>query len=944
MNKKIKLLIALTLSSILGITTFVCANNKLLNIRFSAEDKPATMSCNYYFNNPTYLSLYELNYRKLNNGDVNNKTTWGTVTCNYRSGSKYYSIIQSTDQYGNVSSTALYDIGENNQHPVGSVVTVTGTMVLYNGMSQMSNCTITKDYDENPYKVQSFEIDRLPDNDDSDFYEYRYMGTRKVTISGVTLGAPVSDRQSTAALPNGETMLLFYNSISNKTAINERVNALSTSGATVDVTGYLSYYEKGNNHVFEIALRDPDDLKEVSEPVEVETITATTNKEFAYNSEVKISDFTVTGYFDDDSHKEVSGATLVDVVDTTEIGYVTANISYTYNDKTVYTSCEIYVENTISSISVYDPVVHYTYDEQFIMPTVYGYDYYGEHDITDEANHGEFISYYDHDGTMEIYITNSMGQLVTTTYEYYVSDVINLYLENNQTTFELNEPYDNPTFIANFAKDSSLDMDVSSRVTIDGFDSSTVGEKIITYSLGNCSNTYTINVVNSQQLTYIEVINPVTEYIVGDDFNYPEVIAHYSNGTSKDVSDEATFSGYNLLSAGVYEVVVTYESESTIYNITVTQSSLSHICLDSSYSMGIGSYNTGNYGYKNIYEYYRAVRSSGNLMQLIPLIEKYTSVLPGALYNTTAIKDIDQISIRYKTSTSYGSNSPKIYYGETSYDDGYLSLDYSTSYKTVEFNLSSTDINYFKITCGDTSLTINSVDIYYSGNNTSHGSNFITVGANDGQSRLTPTEFTGDEYIDGVSYVDVPTNFSGTSTKRYTYYSYDYINEHQELKSVAALTDPVDVCNYFLAFGCAPANYGVNGDTYAFKDGKYLPSKTEAKDLFDDDARCVSTMYTRTNGYANAVPYFGSPKYYEFDIDTNGLYSVTDRQVGRVVIWTTGFTGSDYGNGSQVVCDYTDDHYATFAEYNNYGAFLPRFNAERKISGSIWSNPVTYSL
>lgn len=943
MNKKIKLLIALTLSSILGITTFVCANNELLNIRFSAEDKPATMSCNYYFNNPTYLSLYELNYRKLNNGDVNNKTTWGTVTCNYRSGSRYYSIIQSTDQYGNVSSTALYDIGENNQHPVGSVVTVTGTMVLYNGMSQMSNCTITKDYDENPYKVQSFEIDRLPDNDESDFYEYRYMGTRKVTISGVTLGTPVSSRQSTATLPNGETMLLFYNSLSNQTAINERVDALSTSGATVDVTGYLSYYEKGNNHVFEIALRDPDDLKEVSEPVEVETITATTNKEFAYNSEVKISDFTVTGYFDDDSHKEVSGATLVDVVDTTEIGYVTANISYTYNDKTVYTSCEIYVENTISSISVYDPVVHYTYDEQFIMPTVYGYDYYGEHDITDEANHGEFISYYDHDGTMEIYITNSMGQLVMTTYEYYVSDVINLYPENNQTTFELNEPYDNPTFIANFAKDSSLDVDVSNRVTIDGFDSSTVGEKIITYSLGNCSNTYTINVVNSQQLTYIEVINPVTEYIVGDDFNYPEVIAYYSNGTSKDVSDEATFSGYNLLSAGVYEVVVTYESESTTYDITVTQSSLSHICLDSSYSMGIGGYNTGNYGYKNIYEYYRAVNSSNNLMKLIPLQETFNSVLGGALYNTSAIKDIDSIAIRYKTNYSSGTNTPKIYYGENNYDDGYVSLDYSTSYKSVEFNLSSVDINYFKIDCGDTELTINSVDIYYSDSSTSHGSTFNYKDANSGQVRLTPTTFSG-ELKNGKSYVDVPTNLSGTTTKRYTYYSYDYISEHPELKSLAAMTDAVDVCNYFQAFKCAPANYGVKSGSIVLDDDKYLPSISDVSNLFGDDARVIQE-FSRTNGYAQSVPYYGyKPRYFEFDIDTNGLYSVNNRQVGRIVAWYTGFTGSDYGNGSQVVCDYTDDHYATFAEYNNYGAFLPRFNAERKISGSIWSNPVTYSL
>ena len=160
--------------------------------------------------------------------------------------------------------------------------------------------------------------------------------------------------------------------------------------------------------------------------------------------------------------------------------------------------------------------------------------------------------------------------------------------------------------------------------------------------------------------------------------------------------------------------------------------------------------------------------------------------------------------------------------------------------------------------------------------------------------------------------------------------------------SNATITSPVDVCNYFEAFGCAPANYG-SKSSFSLKDGKTLPSVSEVDELFGSDARTIS-KYSRTTGYATSVPYYGSiPTYYELDIDTNGYYRTSSRQSGRIVAWATGFEGSDYGYGSQVVCTYTDDHYATFKEYNNYGGFLSRFNVERLISGSIRGNPTTLS-
>ena len=65
------------------------------------------------------------------------------------------------------------------------------------------------------------------------------------------------------------------------------------------------------------------------------------------------------------------------------------------------------------------------------------------------------------------------------------------------------------------------------------------------------------------------------------------------------------------------------------------------------------------------------------------------------------------------------------------------------------------------------------------------------------------------------------------------------------------------------------------------------------------------------------------------------------RGVGRVVAWIYGINNSAYGNGSYAVCDFTDDHYATFQEFNNLGEFLPKFDAEQKITGKKWSAPNT---
>lgn len=67
--------------------------------------------------------------------------------------------------------------------------------------------------------------------------------------------------------------------------------------------------------------------------------------------------------------------------------------------------------------------------------------------------------------------------------------------------------------------------------------------------------------------------NYKTEFNVGDDFSFGgTVTATYSDDSTEDVTSDATFTGYDLSTAGNQTVTVTYEEKITTYGITVTSS------------------------------------------------------------------------------------------------------------------------------------------------------------------------------------------------------------------------------------------------------------------------------------------------------------------------------------------------------------------------------------
>lgn len=389
---------------------------------------------------------------------------------------------------------------------------------------------------------------------------------------------------------------------------------------------------------------------------------------------------------------------------------------------------------------------------------------------------------------------------------------------------------------------------------------------------------------------------------------------HLFNGTSSSASSSLGETSSSLLSSSESSPGISSESSkgdsvasssfssetssSEISSSSVDFDQLNTMILDSSSISGKFTYSTGNWGtfYASAVDfgYYRANKSSGELLNLVG----YSSItgvegLRSSCYNINPIYGIEKMEITYYTDSlgdggfvSYGADWTKAF-TET--------IEPSVNSRTLEVYCRGA--NYFSIESDTVDLHVEEVKIYYSG-----------------------------EY----RAIRNPDLGSGDDQVRINIEGYD-----QELISgISTVTLPADVANYFIAFGTYPANY-VAKNQYR-----------TAYSIFGDQTRCVSS-YSRTDGYATAVPYqpdsYGSPLYYECDIALDDTYSSSSRGVGRLVVWFYGFSpdkGAVSYNDSPVAV-YTDDHYATFREYLNCGVFGPNFDAEMTKTMTRWSSPYT---
>ena len=409
-----------------------------------------------------------------------------------------------------------------------------------------------------------------------------------------------------------------------------------------------------------------------------------------------------------------------------------------------------------------------------------------------------------------------------------------------------------------------------------------------------------------------------------------------STSTGEDVSSDDSTS----VDDSSYEIITSENYQPPISSSFPSEEATSYKVIDNTYSSVFSfRYTTGNYSNQydafdysvNIldidFQYYRAVKApDGYLIKMLDLDAALTfsNQLGGALMNVSEINHLANIEITYYNESSSTSGGYVRFGKNLTCPYGY-ELTYSESDITLSFNIPES--KYFRIETNGANLIIKSIKLGIAqGNVVDDGYGYYTKQ----EYRINPIKFSG-ELQSGVSFVDVPTSISVNKnsstyivneTKRLTYYDYDYVTTNNLEPSEVSIIDPLEVALYYVAFNKAPVNYNESGSSN--------------HSYFGDYARRISSEYSRTDGYVNALSGITpTDGYIELDIGVNGNYSISGggRGVGRIVVFYSGSASLGYDNSPLLV--YTDDHYATFREFLGYDFSLP-FDAQNQRTGNTY--------
>ena len=411
-----------------------------------------------------------------------------------------------------------------------------------------------------------------------------------------------------------------------------------------------------------------------------------------------------------------------------------------------------------------------------------------------------------------------------------------------------------------------------------------------------------------------------------------------STGVSTSSGEDVSSDDSTSVDDSSYEIITSENYQPPISSSFPSEEATSYKVIDNTYSSVFSfRYTTGNYSNQydafdysvNIldidFQYYRAVKApDGYLIKMLDLDAALTfsNQLGGALMNVSEINHLANIEITYYNESSSTSGGYVRFGKNLTCAYGY-ELTYSESDITLSFNIPES--KYFRIETNGANLIIKSIKLGIAqGNVVDDGYGYYTKQ----EYRINPIKFSG-ELQSGVSYVDVPTSISVNKnsstyivneTKRLTYYDYDYVTSNNLEPSEVSIIDPLEVALYYVAFNKAPVNYNESGSSN--------------HSYFGDYARRISSEYSRTDGYVNALSGITpTDGYIELDIGVNGNYAIRSRGVGRIVVFYSGSSSSGYDNSPLLV--YTDDHYATFREFLGYDFSLP-FDAQNQRTGNTY--------
>ena len=146
------------------------------------------------------------------------------------------------------------------------------------------------------------------------------------------------------------------------------------------------------------------------------------------------------------------------------------------------------------------------------------------------------------------------------------------------TTFHVGDTFshDGMTVTANYDDESTADVTAKAEFT--GYDMATAGAQTVTvsYTEGEVTKTatYDITVNAPATLTSISLSGDYqTVFTEGDTFNHDGLVvtANYDDDTTKEVTEDAEFSGYDMSQIGEQTVTVSYQDKMVTYTITVNE-------------------------------------------------------------------------------------------------------------------------------------------------------------------------------------------------------------------------------------------------------------------------------------------------------------------------------------------------------------------------------------
>ena len=146
------------------------------------------------------------------------------------------------------------------------------------------------------------------------------------------------------------------------------------------------------------------------------------------------------------------------------------------------------------------------------------------------------------------------------------------------TVFHVGDEFSHEGVVVTANYEDQSTKDVSSKAEFSGYDMSEAGVQEVTVSYTENevtkTDTYSITVKAPATLTGISLSGDYpTEFTQGDAFSSEGIIvtANYDDQSTKDVTEDATFTGYDMSEVGVQTVTVSYEGKTATYDITVNE-------------------------------------------------------------------------------------------------------------------------------------------------------------------------------------------------------------------------------------------------------------------------------------------------------------------------------------------------------------------------------------